>query len=259
MTARKGAFEMVFWRAMAKGFTLIEMAIVLVVIGLILSGGLLAISPVLQGAKATETSARLDVIEKALLLHTIQNGCLPCPADGAAGTAAGPALPAPCGTCTVAAADGVVPWTTLGLSRDDATDGWGNLISYVVDTDLTAADTMDRSGSTYPNDAAGDGLYVNDASNVATELTSQAAYVLISHGNDGYGARTSSGTAFADVPAGNTAQEGNATKACSDPTPCYQGDAIDITGNTKFDDIVRWRRPDLIIEQCGDNACGNPA
>ncbi len=42
------------------GFTLIEMAIVLVVVGLIVSGGIIAVAPVLQGAKVSETGGRLD-------------------------------------------------------------------------------------------------------------------------------------------------------------------------------------------------------
>jgi len=246
---------MSFRSAMARGFTLIEMAIVLVVIGLILSGGILAVGPILQSTKTTETNARLDLIEKAILLHVIQNGCLPCPANGAAGSAAGPALPAPCGTCTATVADGVVPWTTLGLSRNDATDGWGNLISYVVDTDLTAANIMVRSGSTYPTTAS---LNVSDAGDAAV-LTTAAAYVLISHGRDGFGARTPSGSAIAAAAAGNNVQLRNASKVCNAATPCYQGGPSDIVDANKFDDIVRWRTPALIIQQCGDNACGNPA
>lgn len=255
---------MSFRSAMARGFTLIEMAIVLVVVGLILSGGILAVGPILENTKTTETRARLELIEKAILIYTIQNGCLPCPANGAAGTAAGPALPATCGACTVATlADRVVPWTTLGLSRNDATDGWGNLISYVVDPDLTlTATSMVRTTSAtdpYPNDDPGEGLYVVDADD-GTELTSRAGYILISHGRDGFGARTTNGTAYAAAPAGNTSQLGNAAKACTlAGTPCYQGDRIDLNGNTMFDDIVLWRTPALIIQQCGDNACGNPA
>lgn len=252
---------MSFWRAMARGFSLIEMAIVLVVIGLILSGGLMAITPVLKGTRTTETNMRLDLIEKALVLYTIRNGCLPCPADGTASTASGMAAPTGCGACTVAAANGVVPWGSLGLSQNDATDGWGNRISYVVTTALASTTTsMTRSGTTYP---AGT-LRVEDSDPATSTganslLTSAAAYVLISHGPDGYGARTINGAAFASAPAGNTVQSNNGTKACNVANPCQQGDPVDITGNDQFDDLVRWRPADLIIQQCGDNACGNPA
>lgn len=253
---------MSFRHAMARGFTLIEMAIVLVVVGLILSGGILAVGPILDNTKTSETQSRLDTIEKALLLYTIQNGCLPCPADGTVTTSLGVAAPTGCGACTVAAANGVVPWTTLGLSQNDATDGWSNRISYRVSATLAASTTaMVRNGTTYP---AGT-LRVEDADPNTTAganslLSSAAAYVLISHGKDGYGARTTSGTAFAAAPVGNTVQIDNATKACDSPNPCHQGDRIDLQGdNSIFDDIVRWRTAPLIIQQCGDNACGNPA
>ena len=68
------------WSA-ERGFTLIEMAIVMVVIGLLLSGGILALAPVVQNSKTTDTNSRLDRVEQALLVYVIQNGCLPCPAD----------------------------------------------------------------------------------------------------------------------------------------------------------------------------------
>ena len=65
-----------------RGFTLIEIAIVLVVIGLLLSGGLLGIAPVLQSSRVTETNSKLDLIENALILYALRNSCLPCPATG---------------------------------------------------------------------------------------------------------------------------------------------------------------------------------
>src|SRR5262245_59637586 len=65
----------------ALGFTLVEIAVVLVVIGLIVSGGLLGLSPVLQNNKVTQTNGQMDKIEQSLVLYVIQNGCLPCPAD----------------------------------------------------------------------------------------------------------------------------------------------------------------------------------
>ena len=254
---------MSFWRAMARGFSLIEMAIVLVVIGLILSGGLMAITPVLKSTKTTETNTRLDLIEKALVLYTIRNGCLPCPANGDLGAASGlahgtTAYSSGCQTCaSLTAGSGVVPWGALGLSPNDATDGWGNLISYVVTGTLTQTTTsMTRSGSTYPSGT----LDINDAAVTATAITTAAAYVLISHGNDGRGARTLSGTTVAAPAATNVVQYNNTRGSCdSGGTLCYQGDPIGIAGTGEFDDVVRWRTAPLIVQQCGDNSCGNPA
>lgn len=123
-----------------RGFTLIEISIVLVVIGLLLSGGLVALGPVIQNAKRTQTENTLTKIEDALLLYAIQNSCLPCPADattpateGIQANAAGTAITAACvggAAACFTGADAVVPWQTLGLSRSDAIDEWGTLITY---------------------------------------------------------------------------------------------------------------------------------
>ncbi len=125
------------------GFTLIEMGIVLVVVGLLLSGGLTAVAPVIQNSKISETNQKLDRIEQALILHVIRYSCLPCPATGADASgavtegqaAAGgvytgcPAAPTNCDNVR-----GVVPWVNLGLSEADVTDGFGTRISYAIGT-----------------------------------------------------------------------------------------------------------------------------
>lgn len=65
------------------------------------------------------------------------NRRLPCPADGAQGTGNltsgveqrnSVVTPATCTSMT----SGVVPWRSLGVSADAATDAWGNLITYRV-------------------------------------------------------------------------------------------------------------------------------
>lgn len=253
---------------MARGFTLLEMAIVLVVVGLIISGGLFAVTPIIDGARVTQTEQRLDTIEKALTLYVMLHGCLPCPTDGsdidnAEGLAAGTSATYSTGCadasgiggdCDITDGDAVVSWGTLGLSRDDATDGWGNYITYVVDGDLITSSSMVRTPpSSYP---AG-GLEVESAGGSA--LTAAAAYVLISHGPDGFGARTVNGTTNENPNTSNTAQVENAAGACSSASPCHQDWPVDVDGDSKFDDVVRWRSAPMIIQMCGDNACGNPA
>jgi hypothetical protein len=226
----------------------------------------------LKSAKSNDTQARLDMIEKALVLYTIQNGCLPCPAGTAApisgqslanGAVGYTAQCADDAAATCASSGGVVPWVTLGLSEADATDGWGRLITYVVTLDLAVdSNSMVR---TPPSDYPDGELDVWDADPTTAAadsvLTSAAAYVLISHGDDGYGGITPAGTTVADPSAGaNVVQVDNATRTCDDTTnPCHQDDAYDINNDDKFDDVVRWRTAPLIIQQCGGNACGNPA
>jgi prepilin-type N-terminal cleavage/methylation domain-containing protein len=104
-----------------RGFTLVEMAIVLVVLGLIAS---LLISPLTMRAEASRRHAAedmLDSIIEALIGFALVHGRLPCPS-----IEADPASPAygleqspPCSLSV----SGYLPWRTLGLP---AHDPWGN-------------------------------------------------------------------------------------------------------------------------------------
>lgn len=275
-----------------RGFTLIEISIVLVVIGLLLSGGLVALAPVLENAKRTQTENTLTKIEDALLLYAIQNSCLPCPADGTAPTTDGnqalsTGVPHTADACADAAgvcftgADAVVPWLTLGIQRSDAIDEWGTLLTYHVSTsdddntgaggacddfqdaltsNAAAAGGMLRDNTTTPISFPQGCLDVETEAAAFTVATQQAAYVLISHGPDTSGGFSSNtGTARTDPWGGNNdAQLENNGGTCDLNLECHQGDPIDLEGDTYFDDIVRWKTGPVLVFQCGDGACGNP-
>jgi prepilin-type N-terminal cleavage/methylation domain-containing protein len=245
--------------AAMRGFSLVEMAIVLVVIGLVLSGGLLAIAPVIQNTKVADTEARLDRLEQAIILHSIRYGCIPCPANPtlASGNAnAGRAQDGPASYyttgCTANACQqnnqGAVPWINLGISEAEATDGYTVRIDYAITAGLQNANGMMRAPpATYP---AGT-LVVNTAD--GTQITGAAAYVLISHGDDRSGGFGASGIAAPD-PNGSANQTAN-----TNGTPFVQDTLNGTSGANHFDDIVRWRTAPMIIQLCGTNACGNPA
>jgi prepilin-type N-terminal cleavage/methylation domain-containing protein len=249
---------MMFGRAVARGFTLIEMAIVLVVIGLVVGGGLAAVGPVIQSTKVTETRAKLDTLEAALTLYAMQNSCLPCPApvnttDGIAdwnGSGTGPchASALACGTVR-----GVVPWGTLGLSRAEGSDAFATRITYEVTDDLTVTDSMERSGTTYT--PLGE-LIVTRASGAG--ITTTAAYVLVSHGPNrhfGYHEDDTVGTQISGASGTSTVEDLN-----GDGNSTYIQDDFDSALDAGyFDDIVRWRSKPIIVQMCGDGACGNPS
>lgn len=259
---------------LARGFTLIEMAIVMVIIGLLLSGGLVAVAPVLQNSKIAETNQRLDRIEQALILHVIRNGCLPCPADptlASTNSSAGRAndngtyYPPVSGTASACAATscqntlGVVPWINLGLSEADVSDGFGARIGYSVAVGVELANGMVRTPpATYP--APTTGVRIDNYSGVeqtgGTDPT-RAAYALVSYGPDRFDAYLAvTGTRITTGPnSGSTNQIEN-----GDTDRVFvQDDFHAQTGSTYFDDIVRWRTAPMIIQLCGTNACGNPA
>ncbi|MEQ8735969.1 MAG: type II secretion system protein [Rhodospirillaceae bacterium] len=256
--------------AQMRGFTLIEISIVLVVIGLLLSGGLVALGPVLQNAKRTETENTLTKVEDAILLYTIQHSCLPCPADGSLVTGSGNDGRSETNTgafyisqcsddaggasCRADSGQNVVPWVTLGLSEADAIDAWGNRLYYGVTTGLDLADSMDRSGTTYPAGTLDVGN-IADASDPSDNVTGVAAYVLFSFGQDGSDARASQSGALRTDRYNSADQDENSDGATDG---FVQDSPVDIDGNTYFDDILRWKSAPIIVQQCGSGVCGNP-
>jgi prepilin-type N-terminal cleavage/methylation domain-containing protein len=256
------------WRKkLARGFTLIEMSIVLVVIGLVLSGGLLAVAPVLQSSKTSETNQRLDRIEQALLVYAIRNGCLPCPADRALATTAANSTTVGrahagatyyangCRGTACSNTEGAVPWITLGLSEAEITDGFGARIEYALSPNLQNVSGLVRTPpSSYP---AGS---ITVQTRLAGAVTAEAAYVLVSHGLDRSNSILAvSATAVADIYA--SPNQLNNRNIASGITPAVQDEIFAPTGagTAYFDDLVRFRTAPLMIQLCGSNACGNPA
>ncbi|MFN3956385.1 MAG: type II secretion system protein [Tepidimonas ignava] len=123
-------------RARIAGFTLVEMALVLGLVGL-LAFLFLPMGRVMQEqAKIKETRAKLDAIEAAMVRYVMLNERLPCPADGQLPDSDPNAgqesrIPAEWTGCnSVARTRPVVPWRALGLTADDVVDAWGMRITY---------------------------------------------------------------------------------------------------------------------------------
>lgn len=130
------------------GFSLVEMAIVLVIIGLMLGGLLMPLSAQMDQRRTSETQQTLNQIQDALLGFAIANGRLPCPATLAT---AGVESPVGGGVCTNPW-NGFLPAVTLGITPIDnagfAVDGWqtpANRIRYAVTTSTGNAFTTTGS------------------------------------------------------------------------------------------------------------------
>ncbi len=114
------------------GFSLIEMAIVLVVIGLLVGTILLPLSEQMESARRSETSTQMSEIKEALLGFAIANGRLPCPS-----TLASDGQEAPYGGGNCTQPNGFIPYKTLGITGTFNTDNlfndsWGNPIGYTI-------------------------------------------------------------------------------------------------------------------------------
>jgi prepilin-type N-terminal cleavage/methylation domain-containing protein len=113
------------------GFTLVEMAIVLVILGFVLSALLLPLQAQREQVFQAQTEVTIENAKRALLGFAQSQGRLPCPATAASN---GMSLPLAGGACNQQV--GFLPAATLGLQPADAQgfalDGWNNRIRYAV-------------------------------------------------------------------------------------------------------------------------------
>lgn len=213
-------------RRAAAGFSLVEMAVVTLLIGIFLTMGLSAFRATQEASAVTQTQTRENAIKDALIAYIRRNGRLPCAdtdftapdgIENRSGTTGTPPVPDPTTACATSPANarfGIVPYVTLGLARDAAVDGWGNFFSYQVSNafpneafvpsgygitsynspipapyrDWTLSANL-RSGNT--------GELTIDTRNAAgsvVALTTSAVAVVVSYGPNGFGGYTVSGT-----------------------------------------------------------------
>ncbi len=116
------------------GFSLIEMAVVMMIMGLLLSGLFQAIGQSTENTRRTDTMSLLSQVEEALYGYAQAYGRLPCPGiDTSAGVES--VVNAATGQCTTA--HGFVPQVTLGLQSQPSSNGllvdaWGWPVRYSV-------------------------------------------------------------------------------------------------------------------------------
>lgn len=120
------------------GFTLIEVAMVMIIIGLMLAASIAPLSSMIERNKIEETDAILNDVMEALYGFAIANGRLPCPATALSLGNEDVATLCPGTAASIAAgAHGFVPGRLLGISgkyNDDELllDAWNNPIRYSV-------------------------------------------------------------------------------------------------------------------------------
>ena len=257
----------------ARGFTLVEIAVVLVILGLLFTLLAGVATSLLAQQKRELTRSRLAGVDAALTLFVSQNQRLPCGADGTLASGAGGAGAEQwaAGACTTAQANGVVPWRALGLAEQDITDGWGNRMTYRVATPLVAINAMnfttcDPGGTgaavagvcnaacasaTFPASCtppqavtANKGLLVKNLGgtivmNPAAAPSTGAAYVVISHGENGAGAYSAQGILQAGNGTGGVGEEAkNFANAPLGAGTYYVDDFASYTTPGYFDDFV---------------------
>ncbi|MDM8561166.1 prepilin-type N-terminal cleavage/methylation domain-containing protein [Candidatus Parabeggiatoa sp. HSG14] len=144
-----------------KGFSLIEVAIVLVIIGLLAMGLLTPIAVQMDLKKIKQTDKTLEKIKEALLGFAVINGRLPCSApDKDKDKEGNEILEKDKGKehedwCEK---EGFLPWKNLGVGRYD---GWGNPFRYRAE-DEYSKDPMILSEVLVKADETGSGLRIRN-------------------------------------------------------------------------------------------------
>lgn len=220
------------------GFTLVELAIVLVIFGLLLATLLTPLQAQRDVAAQRDTELALNNAKQAILGFAQTNGRLPCPATnngGAFPDGTGTSNPNASGAC--AQSVGFLPATTLGLQPTDAQgfaiDAWNNRILYAVTTANTNAFTTNNAMNNLGMSALVPDLRVCATSTVASctaaiNLLNNAVAVIFSTGQSG-----------ALVAGGNDETEN------LDADTVFVSHDITAAGgaNGEFDHLVTWISP----------------
>ena len=130
-----------------RGFTLVEMAVVLAIVGVLISSMMLTLSAQVDQRDFNDTQSRLESAREAVLAFAIANGRLPCPATSASAGIEVRLGTGVCGATTGTDFDyyggviagvtgGLLPAVTLGYQPVDssgfAVDAYGNRLRYAV-------------------------------------------------------------------------------------------------------------------------------
>lgn len=223
-----------------RGFSLVEMAVVLVILGFVIAALLLPLQAQRNQFFQTETENQLEIARKALIGFAQSRGRLPCPAIATSNGIENP-IPAT-GTCTSPV--GFLPAATLGIQPTDkdgfAIDGWNNRLRYAVSQVNTVggAATPDFTTTNEMNNvtiaALDPDLRVCENSSVADcsttkYLTNNAVVVIYSSGPNG--------------SIGGGADEAN--QGVSIPPTTFYSRTPTAAGSTdgEFDDLVVWISP----------------
>lgn len=263
------------------GFTLVELAIVLVIVGVLLGGFIGTLASRIESTQRSNTQEQLEDIKNALIGFASAQGRLPCPAIT---TSSGLEDPVIGGACTTQ--HGFVPGRTLGLAgsynRDNLLiDTWGNPIRYSVtniDSDaFTSSYVPEDPGppivpatgmkgveisNLSPNLTVCDGASVDpNGCSAGLTLVDTAPFILLSLGKDGneFVGRFAADNANADTDQGENSAEADVVANAAGENLAYSvgnnrafvsKDFSDV-GSTagQFDDLVVWVSPYILYSR----------
>jgi prepilin-type N-terminal cleavage/methylation domain-containing protein len=239
------------------GFTLIELAVVLFIIGLLLSSFLAPLAARVEQQERNNTQIQLDEIREILFGHVLQNNYLPCPDCtnnllGCIGLTANDGIEdtiqagGVTDELTCATEVGNLPWVTLGVK---GTDEWNNVFIYRVDDDF--ADRDDPADASGTGDSDGT---TTQAGCVNITATLGVSYSLCSDGEISVVDAAVAGNPVASfIPAIVISQGKNWTEVASadeaentDADSVFVDKAYSQTAGAEYDDMLIWISPHVL-------------
>lgn len=236
-----------------KGFTLVEVAVVLVVGGIILGSVSAYVTTYMKSSAIASTQVKLEAIDDAVQQYLVFNGRLPCAASfmaqpdtsmfGIEVTEGGtddcldfPSNPGetvrvPGSRNGAFVRIGAVPVRTLNLPDTYAYDSWGARLTFAVTANLAVSGQYSRDGGAV--------AVIDSGGNSSITPAGSAHYVVVSHGPNKAGAVISQTTGFRNGDCLVTALEG---ENCNDDSTFRNTMLIGTNNNANFyDDLVRVR------------------
>lgn len=220
------------------GFSLVEMAVVLVIVGLLIGGLLTPISVQMEQRRVSDTQKQLDEAREALVGFALHNGYLPCPAispfngledrDGA--------------QCRDGRRQGYLPWVTLGVAK---LDSWNHLFHYSVTPAFS--DSVKLFALNTRRDI---GVHTRDSAGNLTPLTMERDIpaLVLSHGKNGYGATSDQAILVGGAAAGNLDEQVNAAGDGTGFVSRLASDQAGLPGGP-FDDLLVWVSPNILFNR----------
>ena len=219
-----------------KGFTLVEIAIVLIIVGFLVAAFLAPLTAQIDQKNNSETRRLMDDSKEALMGYAMSNKHLPCP-DKTSGANNGPNDNPNDGIEDFDAAgncityDGSLPWATLSLPNFDS---WQQPLIYHV----TASFAQRAPLNTFGLGTNGNLKVCNQAACGSPRLTDFAAAVIVSTGKNRGVCPLPSLPACADERAND---DGNNDFVSHAPTAVG-------TAN-EYDDLVVWLSSNVLLNR----------
>ena len=214
----------------SNGFTLVEIAITLLIVSLLLGGLLVPLGTQVAQRKTTETQKALDEIKEALIGFAIINGRLPRPAvSSATGSEQGVCA-------SEAACTGFIPWATLGIAK---LDSYGKIFRYSV------TPAFANTAITFTT-AASKTVQTRNTTGALAGLATSVPAVIMSYGKNSWGT-DDSGNALADTSTTNIDEDTN-NSATVNFISRTQTDNPAAPGG-EFDDIVTWLSANILFNR----------